>query len=56
MERSKAELIRKYRITEALLNKSREPKRIAALDAKRSHLRQREKIFNENVQVRNTLF
>ena len=48
----KAELIRKYRITEALLNKSREPKRIAALDAKRSHLRQREKIFNENVQVR----
>ena len=52
MEKSKAELIRKYRITEALLNKSREPKRIAALDAKRSHLRQREKIFNENVQVR----
>eukprot|EP00937_MAST-01D_sp_MAST-1D-sp2_P004083 g4083.t1 len=53
MEKSKEEITRKYRITEALLKQAREPRRAGTIGARMEALRRREKIFNENVSFLN---
>ena len=56
MEKSKEEITRKYRITEAMLKQAGgrgDAKRMGTISGRMERLRQRERIFNENVSFLN---